>query len=559
MEEQRITQLEQELEALKLRVAQLERPHPVPHPKSTPEQSTVATPKKRPAFVKKDDTFSPKIKQSRTRDEWEHMIATVWLPRIAAIFAAIGAIFLFSYASISGWVNPAVRVGSGVLIGLLLIGVGEYQYEKKRRELGVGLVATGTIVSLAALFAGMALYQFYSPGLAFSLELVILFITFGLMLWMASRVLLILVSITGFLLPFLQLADEANISLFLLYEVILFAALFYAAVRLKTILGFVVGWGFLTIALVTAMSMVGFSPPSTSDEISLLAASLVSYIGTVFTGQRLRMKWNYPSYGAGLIAIASLAVIDWQWGTLIALALAGLAYSIANYSKDAWHNAVGHATVFYAITQIPYDILRLSEQFEALLFACILIGLWFVKRQHMPYQRMIALALYVYFIFDQITQSGMYAAMNDSFRLSVVALVLATSGLIYLLVQQHRAMVEDGTFQISLVVAAVGVLTTYTLLIMELPFYDGLNETNRSTTLSIAYILLALLLVTIGRIRNLSVWRLSGLLLLSVSAIKLLLFDLSFLTLVQKAFVFIGFAIVAFIISRTYFKKRKNN
>lgn len=64
MEEQRITQLEQELEALKLRVAQLEQLHPVPHPTSTPEQSTVATPKKRPAFVKKDDTFSPKIKQS---------------------------------------------------------------------------------------------------------------------------------------------------------------------------------------------------------------------------------------------------------------------------------------------------------------------------------------------------------------------------------------------------------------------------------------------------------------------------------------------------------------
>jgi len=48
-------------------------------------------------------------------------------------------------------------------------------------------------------------------------------------------------------------------------------------------------------------------------------------------------------------------------------------------------------------------------------------------------------------------------------------------------------------------------------------------------------------------------------LLLTISAVKLLLFDLSFLTLFQKAFVFIGFGIVTFIISRTYFKKRKEN
>ncbi len=87
----------------------------------------------------------------------------------------------------------------------------------------------------------------------------------------------------------------------------------------------------------------------------------------------------------------------------------------------------------------------------------------------------------------------------------------------------------------------------------------GLEETARSTTLSAAYIVLALVLVAIGRMRTSSTWRLSGLLLLTISAVKLLLFDLSFLTLFQKAFVFIGFGIVTFIISRTYFKKRKEN
>lgn len=555
MEEERLARLEQEIEALKVRVAELEQPGPLAEP--VRQKSTVTAPKRRPAFVKKEQPRGEK--KQRTRDEWEHVVATVWLPRIAALFAAIGVVFLFSYASISGWINPATRIGSGVLIGLLLMGLGEFQYEKKRPDLGIGLVATGTIVSLAALFAGMALYQFYPPTLALLLELVVLFIAFGLMIWMRSQVLLILVSVTGFLLPFLQLADEPNIPLFLIYEVALFTALFGAALRLKAKQAFPVSWGFFTLAILYSSITLSFMTRTFLDELSVLLAAILGYVGAVYVGHQLRLNRNYPGYAAGAVALISLAVIDWQWGALVALGLAVLAYAIANYSKDLWHNAVGHAVVLYAITQIPYEKIGLNEQFQPLLVAVFLIGLWFVNRQQMPYQRMTALVLYAYFVFDQISQSGIYRAMSESFGLTVFALILATGALIYLLVKQHHEMVEKGTLQISLVVAAVGVLATYTLLVMELPFYDGLDDTNRSTTLSVAYMLLAFVLVTIGRIRNLSVWRLSGLLLLSVSAIKLLFFDLSFLTLVQKAFVFIGFAIVAFIISRTYFKKRKNS
>ncbi|MCT4780649.1 MULTISPECIES: DUF2339 domain-containing protein [Exiguobacterium] len=550
MDETRLEQLEQEVERLKARLDQLEqRSAAVPEP-----ASSVTRPKVRPAFVKKGRSTA--VQPKRTRDEWEQLLATVWLPRIGAIFAAIGAIFLFSYASLAGWISPAVRVGSGLVIGLLVMALGEFQYEKKRRELGIGLVATGTIVSLSALFAGMALYAFYPPLLAFFLELIVLAVAYGLMLWMRSSALLILVSITGFLLPFLQLSDEPDVFLFLVYEVVLFTALFVAVVRLKAVKAYPFSAGMLFLALLFSCITVSVEVRPVLDEVSLVCAALIAYLGTAYVGRRLALSKNYPSWLAGLFVLISLYVVEWSFVYGLSLVFAVVAYVVANGTKDAWQNGVGHLALVFTIHQLPVAADSLSDQFRSILYALVLIGLWFVKRQQVPYQRWIGIAVYLLFILKTLADYEVDPWNGRSYAVMVFGLALATAGLVYLLVRTHQEHEWTKYWKIVLTCAAAGVFITYTLIVMELPFYANLDQTDRSTTLSVAYILLAFVLVAIGRIRTSAAWRLSGLLLLSVSALKLLLFDLSFLSLIQKAFVFIGFGIVAFIISRTYFKKR---
>lgn len=564
MEDPRITRLEQEVAALRQRVAALEEQHtsPIAPEPSEPEVSTVARPAPRPAYTKRKPVVpQPTFKEKRSREEWEQVIATVWLPRIGAIFAALGALFLFSYASVAGLISPPVRIGSGVLIGLLVIALGEYQYEKKRRELGVGLVATGTIVALAALFAGMALYQFYPPSLAFLLELVVVFIAYGLMLWMRSQALLVLVSITGFLLPYLQLSDEPNLPLFLLYEVVLFAAIFFAVDRLKAKKAFVFAWVIFTIALAFGLLSLTLSRYDDGvpqlDEWSLLLATFFGYGATSFVGQRIQFQPNAPSWLAGVVVLLTLLILDWSFGTLIAILFAGVAYVLADRLKDSAQNGVGHVALLVAVLLIPADAISWTYQLRYFLIAGLIAAFWFVPQARMPHQRLFNVGLYVVFIFSAVVDYESYQSLGLSYTLTVLAMVIASTAFVLLLVQTHRDPVWKGSWQLVLVLAAIGVFTTYTLIIMELPFYRGLEETARSTTLSAAYIVLALVLVAIGRMRTSSTWRLSGLLLLTISAVKLLLFDLSFLSLFQKAFVFIGFGIVTFIISRTYFKKRK--
>ena len=566
MEDPRITRLEQEVAALRQRVAALEGQHtsPVTSKPTEPEVSTVDRPKPRPAYTKRKPVIpQPTIKEKRSREEWEQVIATVWLPRIGAIFAALGALFLFSYASVAGLISPPVRIGSGVLIGLLVIALGEYQYEKKRRELGVGLVATGTIVALAALFAGMALYQFYPPSLAFLLELVVVFIAYGLMLWMRSQALLVLVSITGFLLPYLQLSDDPNLPLFLLYEVVLFAAIFFAVDRLKAKKAFVFAWVILTIALgfgLLSLTLSWYDYDTDArrlDEWSVLLAALFGYGATSFVGRRIQFEKNVPSLLAGGLVLLTLLILDWSFGTLVAILFAGVAYVLAERLKDPAQNGVGHVALLVAVLLIPADALSWMYQLRYFLIAGLIVAFWFVPRARMPHQQLFNVGLYVVFIFSAVVDYESYQNLGLSYALTVLAMVIASTAFVLLLVQTHRDPVWKGSWQLVLLLAAIGVFTTYTLIIMELPFYRGLEETARSTTLSAAYIVLALVLVAIGRMRTSSTWRLSGLLLLTISAVKLLLFDLSFLTLFQKAFVFIAFGMVTFIISRTYFKKRK--
>ncbi|WP_449403449.1 DUF2339 domain-containing protein [Exiguobacterium artemiae] len=338
----------------------------------------------------------------------------------------------------------------------------------------------------------------------------------------------------------------------------MFTALLFAVLRLKAVKAYPVAAGVFFLALVFGSLTVNFETRPLIDEVTLLVASVMAYLGLAYIGTRLPLTYNYPSWIASGFVLLSLSVIDWPYGYGLAVLFALLAYVVANQTKDAWQNGVGHVAVLFAISQIPVDPLSFGDQFRSILYALVIAGLWFVKRQQVPHQRFFGIVVYVMFVLYTIGTYETYRFNDQSYAVSVFGLTLATTAFIVLLVRTHEEAVWRKYWQLVLFFAAAGVFVTYTLIVMELPFYAALDQTDRSTTLSVAYILLSFVLVAIGRIRGTAAWRLSGLLLLSVSAVKLLLFDLSFLSLIQKAFVFIGFGIVAFIISRTYFKKRES-
>ena len=99
----------------------------------------------------------------------------VWVGGIAL---ALGGVLLVRYSIEQGLFGPGLRVISGAVLALLLVGLGELA---RRREIIAGLAdvprahipgiltAAGTTVAYADVWAAYALYDFLSPAVAFVL------------------------------------------------------------------------------------------------------------------------------------------------------------------------------------------------------------------------------------------------------------------------------------------------------------------------------------------------------------------------------------------------------
>lgn len=86
-----------------------------------------------------------------------------WLGGIAL---ALAGIFLVKHSIEQGWLSPAVRVGLGIVFGLVLLGVAQWM-RKQSNNLAQALSAASIAVIYAALFAGVALYGLIPSALAF--------------------------------------------------------------------------------------------------------------------------------------------------------------------------------------------------------------------------------------------------------------------------------------------------------------------------------------------------------------------------------------------------------
>ena len=55
-----------------------------------------------------------------------------WLNKIGIGLLLLGVVFLFKYSIDQGWITPAVRVGFGLAIGIILLAVGLRLHSSRR-------------------------------------------------------------------------------------------------------------------------------------------------------------------------------------------------------------------------------------------------------------------------------------------------------------------------------------------------------------------------------------------------------------------------------------------
>ena len=173
---------------------------------------------------------APKVQQTRGQSKTdvgqvEELLASRWMIWLGAIAVALSAVFLFRYAVEQGWLTPMTRVVMGLLLGMVLLSLGEWTLRNpaaiasrvvKADYVPPSLTASGIFAIYVSLYAAHAMFGLLNPATGF--------VALGLVSWAALGMALrqgwfvgLLGLLAGYLVPALVVAPEPQAGPVFLY------------------------------------------------------------------------------------------------------------------------------------------------------------------------------------------------------------------------------------------------------------------------------------------------------------------------------------------------------
>jgi uncharacterized membrane protein len=145
-----------------------------------------------------------------------------WLNKIGIGLLLLGLGFLFKYAVDRGWLTEQVRIGFGLALGSVLLGLGLWLHKEHKHFSQVllgGSIATYYITGYAA----YELYHLVAYNIAFAFMVCVTLLAFLLTIRQAALVLSLIGAIGGLATPFLLYTDNKNIPALMGYTCLVLA------------------------------------------------------------------------------------------------------------------------------------------------------------------------------------------------------------------------------------------------------------------------------------------------------------------------------------------------
>ena len=222
--EARIAQLEKEVKILK--GERTNRQVPPTRKVHEPRETVKST-----ASEKADGSYHAKDNKEQT--DWETLIGKVWLPRIFIFVLLLGLVWGFRIAVDVGLLNETNRIVIGFIAAGLFYYIGEKQLKTNRIALGKVLLVGSISILLVTTFAMHILYGMIPSGLAFVLNVVWVALGIYLAHLHRSQAMGVMFAIAGYLIPFLVAGSgtTATLMMLIVYELVYYVALLWFAVR----------------------------------------------------------------------------------------------------------------------------------------------------------------------------------------------------------------------------------------------------------------------------------------------------------------------------------------
>ncbi|WP_176757408.1 DUF2339 domain-containing protein [Salimicrobium halophilum] len=542
-------------------------------------ETTGKTPPREKAEVKKKH-------KSRVREkDWESLIGQVWLPRVFIIVLLIGVVSAFQSAVENNWITEPIRILIGFVsaVGLTLTGV--YQIKKQRKGLGISLIGGGAGIWIFSTFAGTILYEMIPASLSFSLYGLGIGVGLYLSHLYKSQTLAVLLTVTGFFVPFLVGGEEGNFFIFFSYELVLLVVLgLYAWRKDYTFLLYATTLlPALTFAVYEGASAIfdsarnGVGPLENEDIFALTVVGIhvCLSVGMFRTNRASRAKgtllsltlvtalmWLYAT------RIFSSYMYEFGWMTLTfsvldTFLIGGiLLYGWIAYQNRRKQGILFHLYTLFAVVLAMLELFRIFN-YEGYTILLLMEAIALYRLGFGINSRIHTILASLFFAVGALWTLDHIQYIETVWDTSVwEGLVVAVvSFLAYRLFRRHQeGDALPGDVQRFGIYAFASLSIGYALLTLTQIAYQ-IGEQHlfdyRDVLVSVSWTLFAVATLTAGIVKDKKPLRLFSILWIFITVAKAFLVDIAYIDATVRGLLFIGLGIVGVLVSRFFYRSNK--
>ncbi len=276
--ERRLAALEADMATARRTLAMLTQEAPAPPPSPTPLKTTGSQQQPQAgASATPPEYITRSKKPSRFKvDAFAQQFGSseFWINKVGIGLLLLGVIFLFKYSIEQGWITPAIRVLSGMALGVALTIAGVRMYDKTRHQ---SLVALGGAVATFYIcgFAMFQIYELVPYSVAFGLMFFVSLLAFTFSIKQDEPALSFVGALGAFAAPFLLYTGQGSATGLMIYTslVIITSCAVYVTRGWVSLLTLSAVCGWLIIFITIESYMIG-----QTDKLAVQAAIALSWL-----------------------------------------------------------------------------------------------------------------------------------------------------------------------------------------------------------------------------------------------------------------------------------------
>ncbi len=308
-----------------------------------------------------------------------------WLMKVGAFLLLIGFGWFVSYAFMNDWIGERARIFLGLLVGALVMVLGEWRIREFKNQ-GAVLLSLGASIVLLTTFAGREIYGFFTPVSALGIMLLAIAFTALSSVRHNSRSLATLAVVLSGVAPLLTSAKPEVLELFTYLLIVSIGVLWVTALT---------GWRFLapiSVSIVILYTLAPFSGLMDLDKNAMFIVSslfsvlyFIANMTSVIKTKKVTPHDVYTAAASAFLAVLWIMIsISEEWRSLVtagwAVLFAGASFAVFRITSRSDFSIIYYTIAIAMIgiataMELNGAVLALAYIFEISLMS---ISAWFV-------------------------------------------------------------------------------------------------------------------------------------------------------------------------------------